>query len=186
MVLSGILWHASHSTPKSVSLQRQIEVYIYKTGFLYTKAKKIQSMGLPKYLTTTKGSWNQNNKYINVYKHSLSRVRLFATPWTVAYQAPPFMGFSRQECWSGLPFPSPRTWVITVWVMLSSQFALLFFPSVSLRERQTLRDTVPLTCQQKEALISESSPEGMLFLPLSLSCSLPGCLMDADSLPCAR
>ena len=38
---------------------------------------------------------------------SLSRVRLFATPWTVAYQAPPTMGFSRQECWSGLPFPSP-------------------------------------------------------------------------------
>ena len=37
----------------------------------------------------------------------LSRVRLFATPWTVAYQAPPSMGFSRQECWSGLPFPSP-------------------------------------------------------------------------------
>ena len=38
---------------------------------------------------------------------SLSRVQLFATPWTVAYQAPPSMGFSRQECWSGLPFPSP-------------------------------------------------------------------------------
>ena len=38
---------------------------------------------------------------------SLSRVRLFVTPWTVAYQAPPSMGFSRQECWSGLPFPSP-------------------------------------------------------------------------------
>ena len=38
---------------------------------------------------------------------SLSRVRLFATPCTVAYQAPPPMGFSRQECWSGLPFPSP-------------------------------------------------------------------------------
>ena len=37
---------------------------------------------------------------------SLSRVRLFATPWTVAYQAPPSMGFSRQEYWSGLPFPS--------------------------------------------------------------------------------
>ena len=38
---------------------------------------------------------------------SLSRVRLFATPWTVANQAPPSMGFSMQECWSGLPFPSP-------------------------------------------------------------------------------
>ena len=38
---------------------------------------------------------------------SLSRVRLFATPWAVVYQAPPSMGLSRQECWSGLPFPSP-------------------------------------------------------------------------------
>ena len=37
----------------------------------------------------------------------LSRVRLFSTPWTVAYQAPPPMGFSRQEYWSRLPFPSP-------------------------------------------------------------------------------
>ena len=36
-----------------------------------------------------------------------SRVRLCATPWTAAYQAPPFMGFSRQEYWSGLPLPSP-------------------------------------------------------------------------------
>ena len=38
----------------------------------------------------------------------LSHVQLFATPWTVAYQAPRSMGFSRQEYWSGLPFPSPR------------------------------------------------------------------------------
>ena len=37
----------------------------------------------------------------------LSRVRLFATPWTVARQALPSMGFSRQEYWSGLPFHSP-------------------------------------------------------------------------------
>ena len=37
----------------------------------------------------------------------LSRVRLFATPWTVAHPASPSMGFSRQEYWSGLPFPSP-------------------------------------------------------------------------------
>ena len=37
----------------------------------------------------------------------LSCVRLFATPWTVAYQATPSMGFSRQEYWSELPFPSP-------------------------------------------------------------------------------
>ena len=37
----------------------------------------------------------------------LSRVRLFATPWTVAHQVPLSMGFSRKEYWSGLPFPSP-------------------------------------------------------------------------------
>ena len=37
---------------------------------------------------------------------SLSRVRLFATPWNVTHQAPPSMEFSRQEYWSGLPFPS--------------------------------------------------------------------------------
>ena len=39
---------------------------------------------------------------------SISRVRLFLTPWTAAYQAPPSMGFSRQECWSGVPLPSPK------------------------------------------------------------------------------
>ena len=37
----------------------------------------------------------------------LSRVRLFAIPWTVAHQASLSMGFSRQEYWSGLPFPFP-------------------------------------------------------------------------------
>ena len=40
---------------------------------------------------------------------SLSRIWLFATPWTVAYQAPLFMGFPRQEYWSGVPFPSPKS-----------------------------------------------------------------------------
>ena len=41
---------------------------------------------------------------------SLSRVWLFATPWSAAYHAPPSMGFSRQEYWSGVPLPSP--WII--------------------------------------------------------------------------
>ena len=39
---------------------------------------------------------------------SLSRVQLFATPWTAAYQAPLSMGFSRQEYWNGVPLPSPE------------------------------------------------------------------------------
>ena len=39
---------------------------------------------------------------------SLSRAQLLATPWAAAYQAPPSMGFSRQEYWSGVPLPSPE------------------------------------------------------------------------------
>ena len=60
---------------------------------------------------------------------SLSRVQLLVTPWTAAYQAPPSMGFSRQEYWSGVPLPSPANlhallyplfrwenwWPITIW-----------------------------------------------------------------------
>ena len=45
---------------------------------------------------------------VKVKVKSLSHVRLFATPWTVAYQASTSMGFSRQEYWNGLPFPSPE------------------------------------------------------------------------------
>ena len=44
---------------------------------------------------------------LNVNVKLLSHVRLFVTPWTVAYQAPLSMGFSRQEYWSGLPLSSP-------------------------------------------------------------------------------
>ena len=61
--------------------------------------------------------------FSNVWKwkvkvKSLSHVRLFATPWTVAYQVPPHMGFSRQEYWSRLPLPSPRRKLRTYLVQL--------------------------------------------------------------------
>ena len=45
--------------------------------------------------------------FLDVKVKSLSRVQLFATPWTVAHQARPSMEFFRQEYWSGLPFLSP-------------------------------------------------------------------------------
>ena len=45
---------------------------------------------------------------VKVKVKSLGRVRLFATPWTVAYKAPLSMEFSRQEYWRGLPFPTPE------------------------------------------------------------------------------
>ena len=50
---------------------------------------------------------SRKNDILKAKVKSLSRVHLFATPWTVAHQAPPSVGFSRQEYWSGLPFPSP-------------------------------------------------------------------------------
>ena len=54
--------------------------------------------------------------FSNVWKwkvkvKSLSRVWLLATPWTAAFQAPPSMGFSRQEYWSGVPLPSPSLYI---------------------------------------------------------------------------
>ena len=50
---------------------------------------------------------DEESHSLKVKVKSLSRVQLFATPWTVALQAPLSMGFFRQEYWSGLPFPSP-------------------------------------------------------------------------------
>ena len=48
-----------------------------------------------------------------------SRVRLLATPWTAAHQAPPSMGFSRQEYWSGVPLPSPKNCVSRFYFLLN-------------------------------------------------------------------
>ena len=49
---------------------------------------------------------------------SLSHVRLLATPWTTAYQAPPSMGFSRQEYWSGVPLPYTYTKFNDIWFLM--------------------------------------------------------------------
>ena len=64
--------------------------------------KKLGSLGSVIFLSAI-----HSGNPLKVKVKSLSGVRLFVTPWTVAYQAPPSMGFSRQEYWSGLPFPSP-------------------------------------------------------------------------------
>ena len=66
----------------------------------------------------TRLNWTENMLKGYSEVKLLSHVRLFATPWTVAYQAPPSMEFSRQEYWSGLPFPSPGDlpdWGIEPW-----------------------------------------------------------------------
>ena len=60
----------------------------------------LQARTLERVATSFSNAWKVKAK-------SLSRVRLLATPWTTAYQAPLSMGFSRQEYWSGVPLPSP-------------------------------------------------------------------------------
>ena len=67
---------------------------------------------------------------------SLSRVRLLVTTWTTAYQAPPSMGFSRQEYWSGLPLPFPWKVLCKInmlyWLksrFVAVEFQTLIFPS---------------------------------------------------------
>ena len=63
-----------------------------------------------------------NNRTIISEVKSLNRVQLFAIPWTVAYQAPLSMGFSRQEYWSGVPIPSPT--IVNVYKVLGVYQAL--------------------------------------------------------------
>ena len=79
----------------------------------------------PKIWMESQKTWNSQNsleKEEQIWRHHVqwfqtmlllllscfSHVRLCATPWTAAHQAPPSLGFSRQSHWSGLPFPSPQ------------------------------------------------------------------------------
>ena len=62
---------------------------------------------------------------------SLSHVRLLATPWTAAYQAPPCMGFSRQEYWSGVPLPSVVLEITNYYNYLVAKFAKLCHYEIS-------------------------------------------------------
>ena len=73
----------------------------------------------------------------------LSRIRHSATPWTAAFQAPPSMGFSRQEYWSGVPLPSPLAAV--------GIFILFFFPILILFYFLTLQYCIGFAIYQHES-----------------------------------
>ena len=80
-------------------------MYTHKQIYTVQKKVTIHQFYKTKKKRTKLPSDSPREKRLEDY--SLSRVRLFATLWTVAHQASPSMGFSRQEYWSGLPFPSP-------------------------------------------------------------------------------
>ena len=97
---------------------------------------------------------------------SLSRVQLLVTPWTAAHQAPPSMGFSRQEYWSGVPLPSP--------VGSYGNFIPKFFKESPYCLTQWLHQfTFPATVQE-ESLFSTPSPAFIVcrFLTMAILTSM--------------
>ena len=67
---------------------------------------------------------------------SLSHVRLPVTPWTTAHQASPSMGFSRQECWSGVPLPSPTNVFSSFQFSSVTQSCVLLLCNWNIRSRR--------------------------------------------------
>ena len=103
-------WTVAHQAPLSMRFSTQE----YWSGFLFLSPRDLPNPGIKPTSPTLSGGFfitEPLEKPTDVLKWSdvklLSHVRLFATPWPVACQAPTSMGFFRQEYWSGLPFPSP-------------------------------------------------------------------------------
>ena len=90
-------------------MQKDIYFFVFKDQRLpWTICSIFNYGGYKLHYKFNKYSWAVNAMALKEKKVKLlSRLRLFVIPWTGAYQAPLSMGFSRQEYWSGLPFPSP-------------------------------------------------------------------------------
>ena len=105
-------WTVAHQAPPSMGFSRQE----YWSGLPFPSPGDLPNPGIEPRSPTLQadaltseppGKTKDKGTKVKVKVKLLSRVRLFETPWTVAHQAPPSMGFSKQEYWSGLPFPSP-------------------------------------------------------------------------------
>ena len=96
-------WAITLQAPQSVESFRQE----YCSGLPFPTPGALPHPVFPECPALTGGLFTTESPGKRKRKWSRCRVRLFATPWTIAHQAPPSMGFYRQEQWSGLPFPSP-------------------------------------------------------------------------------
>ena len=106
-------WTVAYQAPQSMGFPRQE----YWSGFAVPSSRQSSWPRDRTHISYIAGKFSAGfcratkeapwYRVVKVIVKSLSCVRLFATPWTVAYQAPQSMGFSRQEYWSGLPFPVP-------------------------------------------------------------------------------
>ena len=90
---------------------------------------------------------------------SLSRVWFFATPWTAASQAPPFMGFSRQEYWSGMPLPSPPIQYINAYIWNSERWQRWPYMRDSKRDRDVKNRLLDSVGEGEGGMIWEISIE---------------------------
>ena len=97
---------------------------------------------------------------------SLSHVQLFPIPRTVAYQAPPSMGFSRQEYWSGLPLPSPDIVVAAAAAAKSLQSCPTLYDPIDSRQTQIHESLVSFSFSS----VAQSCPT----LCDPMNCSTPG------------
>ena len=100
-----------------------------------------------------------------VVVQSLSHVQFFAITWTVAHQVPLSMGLSRQEYWSGLPFPSPVDLLDLGMELMSPELADRFFPTKPPGKPSSL---VVLCCVQSPVMSDPLRPHGLQ--PASLLC----------------
>ena len=107
-------WHHNkwNTLFKVISLNSMCNFLRKEIGMMWLDKQKFNPGLMRKWRHPFKRKHQRNNQQkqepSSLYLiHSLSHVQLFATPWTVAHQAPPSMGFSRQEYWSGFPLPSP-------------------------------------------------------------------------------
>ena len=119
----------------------------------------------------------------------LSRVWLLATPWTAAYQAPPSVGFSRQEYWNGVPLPSPYFWFIVKppqeLVFMSTDFLLCLQKTSKQRGAECLKVihampvmrplpfSLPFGDKENDFYFLKSSPSIIQFCQGKKSCPSP-------------
>ena len=123
--------HTNHNIPLSQSLVQQVPAAAKLLQSCPTLCNPIDGSSpgypVPGILQARTLEWVAIS-FSNAWKwkvkvKSLSRVRPLAIPWTAAYQAPPSMGFSRQEYWSGVPLPSPSAYT-NRWYFLNGNRSL--------------------------------------------------------------
>ena len=102
---------------------------------------------------------------------SLSHIRPLATPWTAPYQAPPSIGFSRQDYWSGVPLPSPPNFLSEIHLKFTSlnEFIYLFFSISSVQSLSCVRlFATPWTAACQASLSITNSQSLLKFMSMEM------------------